>query len=95
MEATVSNAAVRVPWNKDKLTGQKSPLSSNDAANESIIDLPPYQEPQGRTAAARSHKARLSPVWNYVRCSPRTRGWRGVFRIDARHWHSLFAGTFA
>ncbi|WP_168792956.1 tyrosine-type recombinase/integrase [Paraburkholderia aromaticivorans] len=26
MEATVSNAAARVPWHKDKLTGQKSPL---------------------------------------------------------------------
>jgi len=26
METTVSNAVARVPWNKDKLTGQKSPL---------------------------------------------------------------------
>lgn len=26
MEATASNSAARVPWNKDKLTGQKSPL---------------------------------------------------------------------
>src|SRR5471032_3060325 len=26
MEATVSNTPARVPWNKDKLTGQKSPL---------------------------------------------------------------------
>ncbi len=26
METTVSNGAARVPWNKDKLTGQKSPL---------------------------------------------------------------------
>lgn len=26
MEATANNSAARVPWNKDKLTGQKSPL---------------------------------------------------------------------
>ncbi|OTP72235.1 hypothetical protein PAMC26510_22155 [Caballeronia sordidicola] len=26
METTISNGAPRVPWNKDKLTGQKSPL---------------------------------------------------------------------
>jgi hypothetical protein len=26
MEATVSNTPAHVPWNKDKLTGQKSPL---------------------------------------------------------------------
>ena len=26
MEATISSNAPRVPWNKDKLTGQESPL---------------------------------------------------------------------
>ncbi|TCG08711.1 hypothetical protein BZM27_10105 [Paraburkholderia steynii] len=26
MEATICSGAPRVPWNKDKLTGQKSPL---------------------------------------------------------------------
>jgi hypothetical protein len=26
MEATISSNGLRVPWNKDKLTGQKPPL---------------------------------------------------------------------
>lgn len=26
MEATTNNSVARVPWNKDKLTGQKPPL---------------------------------------------------------------------
>lgn len=30
MEATADNSAAHVPWNKDKLTGQKSPLKLNE-----------------------------------------------------------------
>ncbi|CAB3810807.1 hypothetical protein LMG27177_07484 [Paraburkholderia fynbosensis] len=30
MEATINSGAPRVPWNKDKLTGQKSPLKRKE-----------------------------------------------------------------
>ncbi|QIE26355.1 hypothetical protein SBC1_43680 (plasmid) [Caballeronia sp. SBC1] len=37
MEATANNSAARVPWNKDKLTGQKSSIWRSTASFERAI----------------------------------------------------------